>query len=479
MLSVLLWRTWRGRMSEPRTRDEAVVKIACVQMEPVVGQKERNVRRTLEFIEQAAAIVAHLVVLPELCNSGYVFESRQEAFSLAEEIPNGPTCHAWKDIARQRGLHIVAGIDERDGQALYNAAVLIGPSGHVGTFRKLHLWNEENLFFEPGNLGFPVFRTPLGRIATFICYDGWFPESYRLCALQGADVVCIPTNWVPIPGQEKDREAMANILCMASAHANAVCVAAADRVGVERGQPFVGQSLIVSYTGWPIAGPASPDREEIIYAEANLADTRRKRNWNEYNQVLRDRRTDVYDEMLGAKLSRGWYCWAVPRDSPRVFRSRSRWPRKEEAERQTNRELPVGRRAADAMPRPGVEKHVLRGRLPDGAEECRVVRPLALRALAVDLADEAEPRMHRQLSDDTPDTEAVPVVSIEAAATVDVHRDRRQLSADDTDRLEPDAVLVKERRRQQRSGFDRKAHAWLVLEHALLQDAFQEQPRIG
>ncbi len=256
-------------MSEPRTRDEAVVKIACVQMEPVVGQKERNVRRTLEFIEQAAANGAHLVVLPELCNSGYVFESRQEAFSLAEEIPNGPTCHAWKDIARQRGLHIVAGIDEREG--------------------------------------FPVFRTPLGRIATFICYDGWFPESYRLCALQGADVVCIPTNWVPIPGQEKDREAMANILCMASAHANSVFVAAADRVGVERGQPFIGQSLIVSYTGWTIGGPASPDREEIIYAEANLADARRKRNWNEYNQVLRDRRTDVYDEMLGAKMSRGWY----------------------------------------------------------------------------------------------------------------------------------------------------------------------------
>ena len=100
---------------------------------------------------------------------------------------------------------------------------------------------------------------------------------------------------------------MANILCMASAHANSVFVAAADRVGVERGQPFIGQSLIVSYTGWTIGGPASPDREEIVYAEANLADARRKRNWNEYNQVLRDRRTDVYDEMLGAKMSRGWY----------------------------------------------------------------------------------------------------------------------------------------------------------------------------
>jgi N-carbamoylputrescine amidase len=287
--------------------DEAAVKIACVQMEPVVGKKEQNVRRTLELIETAAAQGARLVVLPELANSGYVFASREEAFALAEEVPHGPTSQAWMDVARRHSLHLVAGINERDGQALYNAAVVIGPSGHVGTFRKVHLWAAENLFFEPGNLGFPVFKTPLGRIATFICYDGWFPESYRLCALQGADIVCIPTNWVPIPGQDEKREAMANILCMAAAHANSMFVAAADRVGMERGQPFIGQSVIVSYTGWPIGGPASPDREEIIYAEANLADARRKRNWNEYNQVLRDRRIDVYDELLGAKVARSWY----------------------------------------------------------------------------------------------------------------------------------------------------------------------------
>ena len=294
-------------MSDRKTRDEAVVTIACVQMGPVVGEKERNVERTLAFIEEAAGQAARLIVLPELCNSGYVFNSREEAFELAEEIPGGPTCRAWIDSARKQGLHLVAGIAERDGQVLYNAAVVVGPSGFVGKFRKAHLWNEENLFFEPGNLGFPVLKTPLGRIGTFICYDGWFPESYRLCALQGADIVCIPTNWVPIPGQAKNREAMANILVMAAAHANSVFVAAADRVGVERGQPFIGQSLIVSYTGWPIGGPASPDKEEIIYAEANLADARRERNWNEYNQVLRDRRTDVYDEMLGAKVNRGWY----------------------------------------------------------------------------------------------------------------------------------------------------------------------------
>lgn len=294
-------------MSEQATHDEAAVRIACVQMEPIVGEKDRNVGRSIEMIEEAAGKGATLVVLPELCNSGYVFDTREEAFALSEEIPAGPTCQAWAGVASKHGLHIVAGIDERDGDALYNSSVVIGPHGYVGTFRKVHLWNKENLFFEPGNLGFPVFKTPIGRIGTFICYDGWFPESYRLCALQGADIVCVPTNWVPIPGQDENREAMANILAMAAAHSNSLFVAAADRIGTERQQPFIGQSIIVSYTGWPVSGPASPDKEEIIYADVNLSDARRKRNWNEYNQVLRDRRTDLYNEMLGASSAPGWY----------------------------------------------------------------------------------------------------------------------------------------------------------------------------
>ena len=138
--------------------------------------------------------------------------------------------------------------------------------------------------FRAGRRRLPGVQDAARAIGTFICYDCWFPESFRLCALQGADIVCVPTNWVPIPGQDPNREAMANILCMAAAHSNSIFIAAADRVGTERGQPFIGQSLVVSYTGWPIGGPASYDREEIVYAEANLADARRKRNWNEYNR---------------------------------------------------------------------------------------------------------------------------------------------------------------------------------------------------
>jgi predicted amidohydrolase len=110
-----------------------------------------------------------------------------------------------------------------------------------------------------------------------------------------------------MPEQPSTLPMMANILAMGGAHSNSMFVAAADRIGLERGQPFLGHSLICSYTGWPVAGPASADREEMLVAEVNLSDARRRRNWNDFNQVLRDRRTDVYGEMLGADVKRGWY----------------------------------------------------------------------------------------------------------------------------------------------------------------------------
>jgi N-carbamoylputrescine amidase len=283
------------------------VKAAVIQMAPEVGHKADNVERSVELASRAAEAGAELIVMPELCNSGYVFQSREEAFELAEEVPGGSTCSAWHEVCREHGCYVVAGIAERAGAALYNAAVVLGPEGHLGTFRKLHLWNEENLYFEPGNLGLPVFHTRHGRIGTFICYDAWFPENFRICAVQGADLICVPTNWVPIPGQAPDQPAMANILCMANAHANSVYVLAADRVRSERGQEFLGRSVIVGYTGWPIAGPASSDQEEILTAEIDVAEARRNRSWNAFNQPLRDRRRDVYSETLGADVRVGWH----------------------------------------------------------------------------------------------------------------------------------------------------------------------------
>jgi N-carbamoylputrescine amidase len=272
--------------------------IACLQMQPRFADKTWNLSRSLEMINQAADQGARLIVLPELCNTGYVFHSRQEAFALAEPLPQGPTVQAWLKVAAERGLFIVAGIAERDGEKLYNSAAVIGPEGYLGSFRKVHLWGDEHLFFEPGNLGFPVFHTPFGRLGVMICYDQWFPEAYRSCAVRGADIVCIPTNWVPIPGQRPDREAMANVLAMAAAHSNSFYVAAANRVGEERGQPFIGQSLIVSHTGWPVAGPASASEEAVLLASVNLSEARSARRWNDHNQVVRDRRPDQYDSSL-------------------------------------------------------------------------------------------------------------------------------------------------------------------------------------
>ncbi len=286
---------------------ESALRVASVQMNPEIGQTERNVARSLDFIAQAAAGGAGLVVLPELCNTGYVFETREEAMALAEPIPDGPSCRRWREAAAKHRMVIVAGITERDGDVLYNSAVVVGPQGVLGTYRKNHLWGAENLFFERGNLGMPVFRIGAGRIACAICYDIWFPETFRLAALQGADLLCVPTNWVPMPSQPKDMLVMANVLAMGGAHSNSMFVACADRVGVERGQPFLGNSLLVSHSGWPLAGPASGTEEEILIADMNLADARRKRTLNDFNQLLRDRRTDLYDEMLGTAVKPGWY----------------------------------------------------------------------------------------------------------------------------------------------------------------------------
>lgn len=282
-----------GTTSNEHT-DETYVRIACIQMEPEVGSKERNLSNLDKWIGKAADLGSKIIVAPELCNSGYMFNDRDEAQQLSEPIPEGPTCNRWSELASTRGLYLVAGICERDGSKLYNSAVAFGPDGYLGHYRKVHLWDREPRFFEPGDFGFPVFETPYGRIGALICYDNWFPEAYRSCALKGADLICLPTNWVPIPGQDPDREAMANILVMGAAHANSVFIAAADRVGAEREQPFVGQSLIVSYTGWPVAGPCSYDHEELIYADVDLSQAKANRIWTESNEVLRDRRPQTY-----------------------------------------------------------------------------------------------------------------------------------------------------------------------------------------
>lgn len=170
------------RRSEDKKRQ---VKIACIQFEPVFGDVSLNVRRSIELIEQATKEGARIIVLPELCSTGYVFKSKSEATELAETISDGTTTKAWSEVAKRLDVVLIAGIAELEGKNIYNSAVIIDRYGVLGVYRKLHLWGDENIVFEPGDLGAPVFETPFGRLSVAICYDGWFPETFRMAALQG------------------------------------------------------------------------------------------------------------------------------------------------------------------------------------------------------------------------------------------------------------------------------------------------------
>lgn len=280
-------------MSQADAPARPQLQISCIQFEPVIGDVAGNLERSSQLIRDAASRGSRLIVLPELANTGYVFESTDEAMSLGEPVPEGRTAQVWGALAQQLGVHLVAGVTERKGDALYNSALLTGPKGYIGVYRKAHLWGRENLFFAKGDLGLPVFDTDLGRIGLAICYDGWFPETFRQLALKGAEIVCVPTNWVPMPDQPASEPAMANVLHRAAAHCNGIFIACADRIGVERGQPFEGQSLIIGPRGWTIAGPASRDRPQIVTATIDLDEANRK-DLNEFNSLLRDRRADVY-----------------------------------------------------------------------------------------------------------------------------------------------------------------------------------------
>lgn len=281
-------------------------KVASIQINPVIADVDSNLVKISEKIIEASKSGAVLVVLPELANTGYVFNSREEAFSLAEMIPEGRTTQLLLKLSKDLNVYIACGITEVDSNCLYNSSVLVGPYGYIGKYRKNHLWGDENLFFEPGDLGMPIFNTPIGRLGIVICYDGWFPELYRLASMQGADIICNCTNWVPMVGQPDDMLPMANILAMGAAHSNALNIICADRCGTERSQPFLGKSVIVGPEGWILAGPASATEEETIYAMVNIKKTREARQFNSHNNIIRDRRDDLYDPMLGvnAPLSR-------------------------------------------------------------------------------------------------------------------------------------------------------------------------------
>ncbi len=275
------------------------VKVAGVQMDPQLMKNEENLDKILLKTREATGQGAELIVFPECALTGYVFNSREEALPFTEPIP-GPATEKMATLCAELGVHVVFGLLEIDGDKCFNAAALIGPAGLVGKYRKNHLpFLGVDRFVDPGDRPFQVHDTPVGKIGMHICYDCNFPESARVMALQGAEILALPTNWPTGRGH------ISRYVVNTRALENVVHVIAVDRVGVERGVKFLGISKIAS-TGGDTLAEGSRDDEEILYAELSLAAARQKRfvvKPGEFEvDPINDRRPELYGSLTDASL---------------------------------------------------------------------------------------------------------------------------------------------------------------------------------
>ena len=244
------------------------MRVAVAQMEPRLAEKERNLDAALERLEEAAGAGAQLLVLPECAIPGYMFDSAEEALPYAEEIP-GPSTEAFERECARLGVHAITGLLERDGDTLYNAAILVGPDGLIGSYRKTHLpFLGVDRFVTPGD-ELKVFDTALGRIGLIICYDLRFPEVTRTLALQGADLVALPTNF-PVAAKLQ-----CDMIAPARAAENRIYLLVANRVGKERWGEFCGWSQIVDPYGTRLA-EAGETEEALLVADVELEKARDK-----------------------------------------------------------------------------------------------------------------------------------------------------------------------------------------------------------
>jgi len=258
-------------------------RVAAIQFEPQLGAKQQNVERLLELAETAAQGGARLIVLPEMATTGYCWHDRDEIRPYVEPIP-GPTTAAFGELAQQYDCYIVVGMPELapDTGIFYNSAALIGPHGIAGVYRKTHSFVSDVRWAKDGDLGLPVWQTPLGSIGILICMDAGYFEPARLLALAGADVLCFPTNWL---GERGPGPAW-----IARAWENGCFLIGANRYGLERGVQFTGGSCVLSPDGTIQASQDTGDG--IVYGEVALPATHQKRFG-----VLAARRPELYDNL--------------------------------------------------------------------------------------------------------------------------------------------------------------------------------------
>ena len=281
------------------------MKIACVQTDVVFNNPGENLKVALKKCEEAKANGADLIVFPECFLTGYCVNSPEEAAKIAI------VCHCNKDfevtdcddsllalqaLAIEQNLHIIIGLAGKDDYGLFNAAVLLEPSGLMRRYIKTHLpCLGFDRFVDPGD-ALPVFQTDLGTIGILICYDLRPPEATRVLALRGADLIVLPTNW---PARKGVSPA---VMCPTRAIENKVFFASCNRIGHENGFDFRGESAIIDCNGAILAQAEIQD--EIIYAELDLSEARNKQSviipGSFESNAMTSRRPELYQDITSS-----------------------------------------------------------------------------------------------------------------------------------------------------------------------------------
>ncbi|MHA1246383.1 MAG: nitrilase-related carbon-nitrogen hydrolase [Candidatus Thorarchaeota archaeon] len=263
----------------------SVLRIGIGQTEPVIGQPEANLRALRNLVVEADANDVDVLVLPELSNSGYAFESREEAAALSEVIPDGAYC---RELARaSTGRVVVAGVCEQTPKGLFNSAPVFVNGEHLLTYRKAHLFNREKDVFLPGDSEPPVFRFKEYRLGLMVCWDWVFPEMARILALKGAQVILHPANLV-LPYCHR--------AMVTRSIENRVFTVTANRVGEERGLSFYGESQVVAPNGEVLLTMGGSDTG-LAWVDIDPARADDKM-MTERNHLLNDRRPELYRRLV-------------------------------------------------------------------------------------------------------------------------------------------------------------------------------------
>jgi predicted amidohydrolase len=245
------------------------MKIAGVQMDVQLGDVAGNLEKMGAFLRRTSAEGAVLTVFPECAATGYCFDTLVDARRIGQAVP-GPATEVLARACKETHSYVVFGTLEVDGDDLFNAAVLVGPDGVIGCYRKVHLpYLGVDRFTTPGNRPFAVHAAGDLRVGMNICYDASFPEAARALALLGADLIVLPTNWPP------GSECTAACCINSRALENGVYYLAVNRVGEERGFRFIGQSRACDPWGHTLAVAEGTD-ETIVYAEIDVDRARNK-----------------------------------------------------------------------------------------------------------------------------------------------------------------------------------------------------------